>query len=165
MKPTLFLLKHTPQDLWAVSTKDSTARDQLKSLVTSPSQPIARPTFRVLVAYVDQLHDFVQQAPPLAWELLEYAQEPLEIVYPERKFTISEDEDAPSICVRWVKHPKLLKFLMKEGPVWAAPISPFNEGKVPPFPFRTVDCYDKNYPYTLVKTMIVNVDGTFTFLY
>ena len=120
------------------------------------------PLFRVLIAYVDQLHDFVQQVPPLAWELLDYAQEPLEIIYPRRKFVMRDDANPSEICVRWVKHPRLLSFLKKEGPVWATPAVATSEDEVSSF--RLVDCYNKKYPYKKVRTMRVNDDNTFTFI-
>ena len=161
MKSTLLLLKNTPEDLWAVSVKDPTARGQLKSLTADTQQGIL-PIFRVLIAYVDQLHDFVQHVPPLAWELLEYAQEPLEIVYPKRKFTVSDDDDAPQICVRWAKQPKLLRYLQKAGPVWAIPTSFCSSNPLPPA--YIIDCRDKNAPYLLVKTVAISTDDTFAFL-
>ena len=162
MKTSVFLLKNTPNDLWAVSARDPMARDQLREQAKNTSSDYSLPTFCVLIAYVDQLHNFVQHVPSLAWELLEYAQEPLEIMYPERKLSLSGDEDAPKICVRWAKHPKLLKFLQKEGPVWTTPA--FLNTRDQRFSYTTIDCYDKNYPYEKVKTVVINADDTFTFI-
>lgn len=160
MKTTLFLLKNTPEDLWAAPVDDSAALHPLQAIALGVEVPPLVPALRVLVAYTDQLHRFVQHVPSLAWELLEYADEPLEIVYPQKKPTV-EGEDI-SICVRWVKQPKLLRFLMKTGPLWASPVHEIPEGQSPAY--TVVDCLDKHYPYQRVRTMVINRDETFTFL-
>lgn len=120
------------------------------------------PVYRVLIPTAEQLHDYVQRVPPLAWELLEYAQEPLEIIYPQRKYKFRQKDEPTEICVRWVKHPKLLRFLQKEGPQWAVRALPTFKSAPPAF--RTTDCYDRHYPYQKVKTVAIAVDDTFTFL-
>ena len=160
MKP-LFLLQNTPEDLWAASVKNPAAVNELRQFTANACEQ-AVPVYRLLIAYIDQLHDFVRQIPPLAWELLEHAQEPLEIVYPERKHVLSPDEGLQEICVHWVKQPKLLKFLQKEGPLWAVRAASFNDRKTPTA--SVVDCYDKKYPYQRVKTVVVAADSTFSFL-
>ena len=153
-----FLLKDTPEDLWAISVKHPTAQEQLIPLSASSD---GLPTLRILIAYADQLHTYVRQVPSLAWELLEHAQEPLEIVYPERKLPVYDIQDIPGICVRWVKHPKLATFLQKRGPMWAVRAPSLS--KAPP-PFSTVDCYHTEYPYQRVKTVAIQADNTFSFL-
>ena len=123
MKPSFFLLKNTPENLWAVSVKHPEAPDILRGFAATTRETPNFPMYRVLIAYTDQLHSFVQRIPALAWELLEYAQEPLEIVYPVKKDTVKRGEDTPEICVRWVKQPKLLTHLRKTGPLWAVAAS------------------------------------------
>lgn len=129
----------------------------LATVADHPSLPVAH----VLIAYLDQLHDFVQQIPPLAWELLEHAQEPLEIVYPQRKPKLTQEGAPPEICVRWVRQPRLLKFVQKAGPQWARPVSTV---QTPLLDFTTVDCYDRQSPYQRVKTVVIAADNTFFFL-
>lgn len=163
MNTPLFLLRDTPEDLWALSVRNPDAHTQLEKLVApgSESKPSV-PLLRVLIAYVDQLHNYVQEIPPLAWELLEYADEPLEIVYPQKKFSVQTENESSAICVRLVKQPKLLRFLQKQGPVWAAR---WEDGNFENISVATpVDCRDKKYPYQYVKTVMIRRDGTFTFL-
>lgn len=119
------------------------------------------PVVQLLIAYVDQLHSFVQQIPPLAWELLEHAQEPLEIVYPQRKQKFVRPGESAEICVRWVKQPRLLKFLQKAGPQWVRRVSSVAAS---PTDFTVVDCYDRQSPYSRVKTVAIAADNTFSFL-
>ena len=160
MKSTLYLLKNTPEDVWAISVGDPWARERLTSLTPDTLDRLSR--FQVLIAYSDQLHQFVQRVPSLAWELLEYAQEPLEIIYPERKSTVGDDLDAPSICVRWVQHPKVSAFLKKTGPVWSTHTLLHDAKHCPPH--SVIECYERKYPYSAVKTIRIAADSTFTFL-
>lgn len=134
----------------------------LKDLVAVTHETPLVPMLRVLIAHTDQLHNFVQQIPFLAWELLEYAQEPLEIIYPKRKDALRREEDPPEICVRWVKQPRLLRCLQKTGPLWAvlAPDPIVIEAPA----YEVVDCYDRRYKYQHVKTIAIATDGTFSFL-
>ena len=127
---------------------------------SSPSEVV--PTYRVLIAHLDQLHDFVQRIPPLAWDLLEYASEPLEIVYPERKSTLVHPDQPLTICVRWVKQPQLLRLVQKEGPLWA--VYPKTTATIDSPPWQKIDCSSKKYPYQQVKTVVLSSDDTFSFL-
>jgi tRNA A37 threonylcarbamoyladenosine synthetase subunit TsaC/SUA5/YrdC len=116
----------------------------------------------VLIAHLDQLHNFVHHIPPLAWELLEYASEPLEIVYPERKPALIRADQPSSICVRWVKQPQLLRLVQKEGPLWA--VYPLSTEAADALPWKKVDCSSKRYPCQKVKTVVLSSDDTFRFL-
>ena len=153
-------MKNTPEDLWTISAKALTAQKLLRALASSDPSDVL-PSIRLLIAYPDQLHNFVQTIPTLAWELLEYATEPLEVVYPLRKVKIKEEGESLKICVRWVKQPKLLRFLQKYGPHWA-----LLDAKVTTLPavFAVKDCYDKQYPYQVVRTMVINEDNSFSFI-
>lgn len=159
MKSPLFHLLNTPEELIATSAQNPEALEVLTPLtVVSPTVP----THRVLIAHSDQLHNFVQRVPPLAWELLEYATEPVEIVYPERKLTLNDSDQPATICVRWVKQPQLLRFVQKEGPLWA--VLPTATDKVELAAVKRVDCTSKKYPYRRVRTIAIFADDTFKFL-
>jgi hypothetical protein len=159
VKAPLFRLLNTPETLIATSVKNPEALE-----VLTPWASVAHgvPTHRVLIAHPDQLHKFVQSVPPLAWELLEYATEPLEIVYPERKPTLNYPDQPTAICVRWVKQPQLLRFVQKEGPLWA--VHPAAIGGDDLMPIKNIDCTSKRYPYRRVRTVAVFADDTFRFL-
>ena len=159
MKPTLFWLTNTPEELLAGSVREPSVPEVLAPL-SKKSEVI--PTHRVLIAHLDQLHDFVQHVPPLAWELLEYASEPLEIVYPERKPKLIRADQPSSICVRWVRQPQLLRLVQKEGPLWAVYPLATNAADSPPW--KKIDCFSKKYPYQRVRTVELFADDTFRFL-
>lgn len=159
MKPSLFWLTNTPEALIATSVREPKA---LEALAPFSEQSVVIPTYRVLIAHLDQLHNFVQGIPLLAWELLEHASEPLEIVYPERKPTLLHPDQPLPICVRWVKQPQLLRFVRKEGPLWA--VRPATTVMIDPVSFKKIDCSGKKYPYRQVKTVSIATDDTFSFL-
>ena len=119
------------------------------------------PTYRVLIAHLDQIHSFVQRIPPLAWELLEYASEPLEIVYPEKKPALVHAGQPQAICIRLVKQRQLLRLVQKEGPLWA--VHPATTAMASP-PWKKIDCSSKKYPYHRVKTVVLGPNDTFSFL-
>ncbi len=159
MKAPLFQLLNTPEELIATSVKNPEALEVLTPLA-SVTQDV--PIHRVLIAHLDQLHSFVQRVPPLAWELLEYASEPLEVVYPERKPKLNYPNHSTTICVRLVKQPQLLRFVQKEGPLWAVHPAAVGEAKL--MPMKSIDCTSKKYPYRRVRTVAVFTDDTFKFL-
>ena len=159
MNPLLFWLTNTPEELLTGSVRDPNTLEALTPLSVK-SEVI--PTHRVLIAHLDQLHNFVQQVPPLAWELLEYASEPLEIVYPERKPALIRSDQPSSICVRWVKQPQLLRVVQKEGPLWA--VYPTTTDAENSLFWKKIDCASKKYPYQRVRTVVLSLDDTFRFL-
>jgi len=70
----------------------------------------------VLVADMEQLRKYVSKIPDLAWELLEYAERPITIVYPGGKNVAPSilGEDG-SIAIRVVKNPFCVKLIQKAG--------------------------------------------------
>ncbi len=120
------------------------------------------PAYTILIHREEDLHHFVQNIPDLAWEMLEYAEEPLELVFPKKKYK-SPFEDDDSICLRLVRQGKLSQLIRKYGalitfPVVvkaALPVSLIDE---------EINCTDPQNQYKYVKTMKLFEDGTFTFL-
>lgn len=120
------------------------------------------PRYTILIHREEDLHDFVQQIPELAWEMLEYAEEPLELIYPKKKY-ISPFDDATFISIRLVRQDKLMQLIRKFGPLITFPIAA--EDAYPNLPVdEEIDCSDKKSPYRTVKTMKLFEDGSFTFL-
>ena len=58
----------------------------------------------VLISKIEQLSEYVEQVPDLAWDLVEFAEDPLTIIYPKGK-NVSPSLLAPdgSIAIRLVK--------------------------------------------------------------
>ena len=58
----------------------------------------------VLIAKIEQLSEYVEQVPDLAWDLVEFAEDPLTIIYPKGK-NVSPSLLGPdgSIAIRLVK--------------------------------------------------------------
>ncbi len=76
-----------------------------------PRQP-----FVVLIAQIEQLHDYVGRIPELAWDIVEFAEKPLTVVYPAGKNVapgmLGQDG---SIAVRLVKDEFCKKTIQKLG--------------------------------------------------
>lgn len=157
-----FLLQHTPEAVLAVHTRDEAAIGALLSPVLPDTENL--PLFTLFIAQSQQLHDYVQVIPALAWELLEYAVEPLEIVYPQKKAQYLPWWDTPEICIRWVKQPKLEQWVRKHGPFLTVRASLFAQ-KIAQndWNIKTVNLQEKE-PYQRVKTIQLKEDDTFTFL-
>lgn len=50
-----------------------------------PQQP-----FTILIAEIGQLYDYVQKVPEIAWDIVEFAEKPLTVVYPKGKMWLPE---------------------------------------------------------------------------
>lgn len=58
----------------------------------------------LLISKVEQLNEYVEQVPDIAWDLVEFAEDPLTVIYPKGK-NVSKQVLAPngSIAIRLVK--------------------------------------------------------------
>ena len=160
-RPT-FLLQHTPEEVFAVHARDEAAIEALL-LPTLPNTGNL-PPFTLFIAQSQQLYDYVQVIPTLAWELLEYATEPLEIVYPQKKANYLPWWDTQEICVRWVRQPKLEQWVYKHGPLLTVRTALFAQRIAQgAWDAKTVNLQEKE-PYQRVRTIRLREDDTFTFL-
>ena len=157
-----FLLQYTPEEVFAVHARDEAAIETLLGSTLPNTGNL--PPFTLFIAQSQQLYDYVQVIPALAWELLEYAVEPLEIVYPQKKAHYLPWWNTPEICVRWIRQPKLEQWVHKHGPFltvrtesFAPKIAQHNWNP------KVVNLQEKE-PYQHVKTIRLREDDTFTFL-
>jgi len=105
--PVRLILRKTPEDVLAVSFSDEVACQQLLSILT----PIPRPNYTIWLTQIEQIHRFVYQVPDLAWELMDYATEPLSLVYQRAKPMFSGQLASEEICIRLLSEVSLLKEL------------------------------------------------------
>ncbi|HXA01280.1 MAG TPA: L-threonylcarbamoyladenylate synthase [Cytophagaceae bacterium] len=68
----------------------------------------------VLISEIGQLYDYVQKIPEIAWDLVDFAEEPLTVIYPQGKNVAPEllGEDG-SIAVRLVRDEFCRKLISK----------------------------------------------------
>lgn len=123
----------------------------------------ALPPYTVWVSREEDLHDFIYQIPDLAWEMLEYAEEPLEILYPQRKYIspLQESQKEP-INIRLVRGAILQAFVRKHGPLLSFTIQ--NSDDLPEWVNERHDLREKGQNYERVKSMKLFGDGSFTFV-
>lgn len=158
---TIFLLTHTP--LKVVATH-AFAQESIMRIVEhlkfQNDDPL--PHYTIMIRREEDLHTFVRQVPELAWEMLEYAEKPLELIYPHKKY-IPPFEDQSFISIRLVKQEKLQQIVQKYGPLITFPLEP--GASYPDLPIdEEINCSDKKSTYHRVKTMKLFEDGSFTFL-
>ncbi len=121
------------------------------------------PPYTVWISREEDLHDFVYQIPDLAWEMLEYAEEPLEILYPQRKYIspLQESQQEP-INIRLVQGARLQAFVRKHGPLLSFTLQ--NSGNLTDWVNEKHDLREKGQNYERVKSMKLFGDGSFTFV-
>lgn len=160
---SIFLLSNTPENVVATH---AFARESILTIMDHMIPASANPatSYSIWISREEDLHDFVFHIPDLAWEMLEYAEEPLEILYPKRKYNPTSASDTQShISVRLVKGEKLIHFVKKNGPLISFPLSVL-DNQLSTVVDEEYDLRDKGNNYSVVKSMKLFEDGSFTFL-
>jgi L-threonylcarbamoyladenylate synthase len=67
---------------WSIGcdVRNEEAVIRIQALKKRNSQPLT-----VLISDIGQLHDYVQKVPDIAWDIVEFAEKPLTVVYPKGK--------------------------------------------------------------------------------
>lgn len=159
---SIFLLTDTPLNVLATHAFAEQSIGRIVQNLTPFDQTKSLPRYTIFIKREEDLYSFVMQVPELAWEMLEYAEEPLELVYPQRKYQ-PPFNDENFISIRLVKEDKLSQLVHKFGPLITFPLK--KEAPYPDLPIdEEIHCGDKKNQYQHVKTMRLFDDGSFTFL-
>jgi len=165
LKPTtstIYLLKHTPEDVLATHADDQASIDKIISNLPSALESLV-PVYTIWISREEDLHRFVSHIPDLAWEMLEYASEPLEILYPQRKYALSIDKDSTApISIRLVTGKITHAFVRKIGPLITINVDKWPNLAMLADEERSLR--EQTDTHTRVKTMKLFADGSFTFL-
>ena len=158
-----YWLKNTPKEVLAAPFADQAARQQLLNAATSNKDDQLAIT--IWLTNIEQIHQFVRHVPDLAWELMDYATEPLTLIYAEAKPLIRGENPPEEIAVRLITQPELLKLLTTRQP-W---ISVCTQDVSPDFPFegwvtKKIELKVKGKPPQKLKTMRVFDNGRFNIL-
>ncbi|MDO1444935.1 Sua5/YciO/YrdC/YwlC family protein [Rhodocytophaga aerolata] len=108
------LLLYPTDTVWSIGcdvrNEEAVTRiHQLKN--RNPPQP-----FTVLIAEIGQLHDYVQKVPDIAWDIVEFAEKPLTVVYAKGKNVAPGILAADgSIAIQLVKDEFCQKLIRKVG--------------------------------------------------
>ena len=96
--------------IWGIGCdpRNEKAVEKVQKIKRRPSNK----SFIVLISQVEQLNDHLKKVPELAWDLVEFAEDPLTVIYPDSKFlphnVIAEDG---SVGIRLVKGGECLDFV------------------------------------------------------
>ncbi|MEM9832849.1 MAG: hypothetical protein AAF944_19610 [Bacteroidota bacterium] len=102
------LLRNTPEDVVATPFLKNI---DCKELLAHVPRATDRPTYTIWLTRIEQIHQFVSRIPNLAWELMDYATEPLSLVYSHTKPLFPEEVTPPEVCIRLVNEHSLLRVL------------------------------------------------------
>ena len=154
----IYLLEGTPEDVYATHVF---AFDNIKRIIKPDKQNLI-PSFIIWISREEDLHSFTYQIPVLAWELIEYADEPLNLVYPHSKYDPLREKPSQPIGIRLVKDGLLHDFIKKHGPLFT---TPKHQSKSIELLDNSCVKFKGIIPhYERVKTMKLFSDGSFTFL-
>ena len=156
----IFYLTNTPEKILATHVLAHESIGQMSDLGVNKISE--RPPYTIWISREEDIHDFLYQIPDLAWDMMEYAEEPLDIIYPKRKFiSILKENNEQPIAIRLVKQRKLVDFVKKHGP-----LACFSISDNPPTELtqRTYDMSDPQVKYRQLKSMKLFADGSFTFV-
>lgn len=98
--------------IWGLGC-DPTNEEAVKRIYSIKQRKDSKP-FIVLISQIEQLHNYVVQIPDLAWDLVEFAEKPLTVIYPKGKNVAPQllGEDG-SIAIRMVKDEFCKKLIKK----------------------------------------------------
>jgi L-threonylcarbamoyladenylate synthase len=99
--------------VWSLGcdVRNEEAVAKIQALKKREPQPLT-----LLIADIGQLHDYVQKVPDIAWDIVEFAEKPLTVVYPKGKNVASRVLAADgSIAIQLVKDEFCHKLIRKFG--------------------------------------------------
>nr|WKN36835.1 hypothetical protein K4G66_31200 [Tunicatimonas sp. TK19036] len=160
MQTQRLLLRNTPEDVLVSPVKST---DDCRKLLSFLQDQI-NPAYTIWLTQIEQIHQFVFNIPDLAWELMEYANEPLSIIYTHPK-AVFGDKQPPEVCIRLLRQPQLLKILSGKNAWLSVRIADLeNARQAMAWTGKEINCAERTSQYTKVKIMRVFDNGQFSFL-
>ncbi|MEM8965333.1 MAG: hypothetical protein AAGE93_02875 [Bacteroidota bacterium] len=160
--PSWLLLRNTPEDVVATPFLNDQACQKLFSYAKVSAD---RPSYTIWLTQIEQIHQFVYRIPDLAWELMDYATEPLSLVYSHVKPFLSEEPAPAEVCIRLINEPPLQKVLSNRYAwlnialdVLSQEISITDKVK------KEINIKNKAMPHRAIKIMRVYDNGEFSFI-
>jgi hypothetical protein len=159
-----YLLLHTPEPVLAVNAFAIKALEQLYADSRSLHVQDHLPDYTIWISQEEDIHHFVQQVPQLAWDMLEHAEEPLELLLSSRKYQPPFEDTATEISLRLLTQPRLRQMVRNTGPLITFRLPPGDTAAAEKLAEAVENMHEPSYPYGKVKTMKVFPDESFTFL-
>ena len=106
------IITHLTDTIWGIACdpKNEAAVEKISAI----KQRTPDKSFIILISNPEQLYNYVEKIPEIAWDLIDFAEEPLTVIYPKGKQlpnrVLAEDG---SIAIRLVKEGECFELLKK----------------------------------------------------
>ncbi|MGD1892208.1 MAG: hypothetical protein ACFB15_16670 [Cyclobacteriaceae bacterium] len=157
-----YWLTNTPEEVLTVPISDRTAWQELLGMTISSDE---KPHFTIWLTQIEQIHQFVRQVPDLAWELMDYATEPLSLIYADAKPLGRNEAPTTEIAVRLLIQPELLKLLTTRQPWFSVRVEDISSKfSIENWITKRIELKTKGKQPPRLKTMRIFDNGRFSFL-
>jgi L-threonylcarbamoyladenylate synthase len=168
------IILHKTDTIWglACNVSDENAVKKLKEIKNRPDDK----AFILLISDISQLSIYVEKVPDIAWDLVEFAENPLTVIYPKGKNVpkIALADDG-SIAIRLVKNGPCKELIYKFGKAIVSTSanisgekSPKNFKEIDEKIIQAVDYIEvSNLPETEMKPSTIvklGINGDFSFI-
>jgi L-threonylcarbamoyladenylate synthase len=106
------IIAHLTDTIWGIAC-DPKNEEAVEKINTIKQRPPSK-SFIILISNPEQLYNYVEKIPEIAWDIIEFAEEPLTVIYPKGKNlpqrVIADDG---SIAIRLVKEGECFELLKK----------------------------------------------------
>lgn len=124
------IILHKTDTIWGLGC-DATNEEALNKIKTLKERPDDK-AFIILISDLSQLSVYVEKVPDIAWDLVEFAEKPLTVVYPKGKNLPAAVLAADgSIAVRLVKDENCKQLIHKFGKAIASTSANISGDKSP----------------------------------
>jgi L-threonylcarbamoyladenylate synthase len=108
------VILHKTDTIWGLAC-DATNEKAIEKLKIIKGRPDDK-SFIILISDISQLSQYVDQVPDIAWDLVEFAEKPLTVIYPKGK-NLAPNAMAQdgSVAIRLVKDDICQKLIYKYG--------------------------------------------------
>ncbi len=108
------ILLHKTDTIWGLAC-DATNKDAIEKIRKIKIRPDDK-SFILLISDINQLNIYVEKVPDIVWDLVEFAEKPLTVIYPKGKNLPPEAlANDGSIAIRLVKEPNCRQLIYKFG--------------------------------------------------
>lgn len=124
------VLLHKTDTIWGLAC-DATNVDAINKIKTIKNRPDDK-AFIILISDISQLSIYVEKVPDIAWDLVEFAEKPLTVVYPKGKNLPKEllAQDG-SVAIRLVKDEHCKNLIYRFGKAIASTSANISGDKSP----------------------------------
>ncbi len=168
------IILHHTDTIWglACDASNENALNKLKEIKNRPDDK----SFILLISDISHLSVYVENVPDIAWDLVEFAENPLTVIYPKGKNVPNEaTADDGSIAIRLVKNGPCKELIYKFGKAIISTSANIS-GEKSPSNFNEISekikqAVDYIEPYSFAETNLkpstivkLGINGDFSFI-